>query len=456
MGPVLIELKAPMTPPLTDHPAADLRSAPPGPAHSDPTRSAQHRALMATTERAASGLAGRSREIEARRSLPPDIADALAQAGLYRLLTPSLYGGHEAAPASYFLLIERLARSDAAAAWCCFIANTTCLNAAFLPDAEARPIFSAPLLKAAGVFAPRGQAVPAVQDGVAGLRVTGRWAWGSGTHNADIVVAGCLLLGTDGQPALSASDAAAGLPGGAPRVLSVLLERSQVRLLDNWDSFGLCGTGSGEFEVQNAFVPLGRSASLLDGPRLGTPLYRFPVFGLLALSIAAVATGIALQTLADFVAQASHSVPQASSKPLASKATVQDAVARAQAALQSARAYLLASIAAAWEAAQEATQGWELGAGQDATQAKGHASGSLPLALRRDLRLAASHAVQTSADVVGRLYRLAGGGAVFASSPLQRALRDVQVATQHMMVNDASFELTGRLLLGLPTQTAML
>ena len=441
-----------MTPPLSAHPTADIRSASRSPAHSDPTRSAQHLTLMATTERAVSALLGRSREIETRRSLPPDIADMLAQAGLYRLLTPSIYGGHEAAPASFFLLIERLACGDAAAAWCCFIANTTCLNAAYLPDAEARPLFSAPLLKAAGVFAPRGQAVPAVQDGVAGLRVTGRWAWGSGTHNADIVVAGCLLLGADGQPVLSASDAAKGLPGGAPRVLSVLLERSQVRLLDNWDSFGLCGTGSGEFEVQDAFVPLGRSASLLDGPRLGTPLYRFPVFGLLALSIAAVATGIALQTLADFVAQATHSVPQASSKPLASKATVQDAVARAQASLQSARAYVLASIAAAWEAAQEAAQE----ATQEHVQVDGQTSGSLPLALRRDLRLAASHAVQTSADVVGRLYRLAGGGAVFANSPLQRALRDVQVATQHMMVNDASFELTGRLLLGLPTQTAML
>ena len=51
---------------------------------------------------------------------------------------------------------------------------------------------------------------------------------------------------------------------------------------------------------------------------------------------------------------------------------------------------------------------------------------------------------------------VAGGGAVFAASPLQRALRNVQVATQHMMVNDATWELTGRLLLGVPTQTQML
>jgi indole-3-acetate monooxygenase len=111
-------------------------------------------------------------------------------------------------------------------------------------------------------------------------------------------------------------------------------------------------------------------------------------------------------------------------------------VARAEAQLQSARAWLMACIDAAWQAAQQ--------------------PGALPVEARRDLRLGATHAVQTSAAVVQRVYTLAGGGAVFAASPLQRALRDVQVATQHMMVNDSTYELTGRLLLGVPTQVNLL
>ena len=386
--------------------------------------STQHEALMQQVEHAALALAGRSREIEAQRWLPQDIADTLATAGLYRLLTPQAYGGHEAAPASFFKVIERLAQADAAAAWCCFISCTSSLLAAYLPEPEAVAIFSKPDLKAAGVFAPRGRAKACVRDGVPGLLVSGRWPWGSGTHNADIISAGCLLIDGKGQAEL--------LADGTPRVVSVLLDRAQVELLDNWDSFGLCGTGSGEFEAKDAFVPSGRSASLFDGPRIDRPLYRFPVFGLLALSIAAVATGIANHALDSFIAQAGHTVAQASSKPLAAKATVQDAVARAEASLRSARAYLLSSIATAWQAAQQ--------------------GGEMPLACRRDLRLASTHSVQTCAEVVRRVYTLAGGGAVFADSPLQRCLRDVQVATQHMMVNDASYELTGRLLLGLPTQ----
>lgn len=402
----------------------------------DVTRSPQHQALMRATADAARALAGRSREIEAQRWLPQDIADALAEAGLYRLLTPAVHGGHEAPPASFYRVIEQLARADAAAAWCCFISCTASVLAAYLPEAEAAALFGRPTLKAAGVFAPRGRAVAAEQDGVAGLRINGRWAWGSGVRNADLVTAGCLLIGDDGQPAL--------LADGSPRVLSVVLDRAQVLLLDNWDAFGLCGTGSGEFEVHDAFVPLARSASLFDGPRLQTPLYRFPVFGLLALAIAAVATGIAQEALAHFVAEASGGVPQAGTRPLAARPTVQEAVARAEAALQSARCYLLASTDAAWQAALQTDRG-----GPDQPAA-------LPVAARRDLRLAATHAVQASAEVVTRLYTLAGGSAVFAASPLQRALRNVQVATQHMMVNDATYELTGRLLLGVPTQSRML
>jgi alkylation response protein AidB-like acyl-CoA dehydrogenase len=392
------------------------------------TRSPQHQALMQAAARAGLALAGRSREIEAHRSLPPDVADLLTDAGLYRLLTPQAFGGHEAPPGSFYLVVEQLATADAAAAWCCFISCTSALLAAYLPEESARALFSRPNLRLAGVFAPRGKAVPAVHNGVEGLRVSGRWAWGSGSRNADLVSAGCLLIGDDGKPTLMAD--------GAPRIVSVLLQRGQVQLADNWDAFGLCGTGSGEFEARDAFVPLAHTASLLDGPRLQTPLYRFPVFGLLAIAISAVATGIARQAMLHFIGEASAKVPQASQRPLSARATVQDAVARAEAQLQSARCYLLASVEAAWQAAQQ--------------------PGDLPVAARRDLRLSATHAVHTAAEVVARLYTLAGGAAVFAASPLQRALRDVQVATQHMMVADATYEMTGRLLLGVPTPTAQL
>lgn len=369
----------------------------------------------------AAPLAARAAEIEARRSLPPDIADALAQAGLLRLLTPRAFGGHELHAASFFDIVETIARHDAATAWCCFIANTACVLAAYLPPATAAALFSRPDLQAAGVFAPRGRAVPAVQDGVAGYRISGRWAWGSAVHNAHLVSGGCVVVGNEADP---------------PQVLSALFDRDQLTLLDNWHSVGLGGSGSGEFEVHDVFVPVDRCCSLLGKPLQPGVLYRFPVFGLLALGIAAVASGITRQALDALFALAADKTPQAGSKTLAQRPATQEAVARAEAEWRSARAFVVEAVSAAWDAAEN--------------------EGQMPVAARRDLRLAATHATHSAAAVTTRMYTLAGGSAVFASSPLQRCLRDVHVTTQHLMVAEPTWELTGRLLLGQPTSLAML
>ena len=75
---------------------------------------------------------------------------------------------------------------------------------------------------------------------------------------------------------------------------------------------------------------------------------------------------------------------------------------------------------------------------------------------RARLRLAATHLTRTAADTVRTAYDLAGGTAVYASHPLQRRLRDAHVATQHMMIAPPTYELTGRVLLGLPTDASAL
>ena len=77
-------------------------------------------------------------------------------------------------------------------------------------------------------------------------------------------------------------------------------------------------------------------------------------------------------------------------------------------------------------------------------------------ALRNRLRLAATHAVRTSADVVRTMYDLAGGSAIYDGAPLQRRFRDAFTATAHFQVNEASRELSGRVLLDLPADTSML
>src|SRR5439155_464909 len=102
-------------------------------------------------------------------------------------------------------------------------------------------------------------------------------------------------------------------------------------------------------------------------------------------------------------------------------------VARAEATLGAARAFLAETVGAAWERAQ--------------------AAGAIEVRERARLRLAATHATLASARAVDLMYGAGGGTAVYAASPLQRCFRDIHVATQHMMVAPATPEPAGLSLL---------
>jgi len=175
---------------------------------------------------------------------------------------------------------------------------------------------------------------------------------------------------------------------------------------------------------------------MVDAPREAGALYRFPVFGLLALGIAAVMLGNAGAAVTDLVELAGGKQPQGSRKVLAERAVAQSELAQAAAALRAARALFYETVESAWAAAC--------------------AGDPLDVATRAGLRLAATHATRTAADVARVMYDLGGGSAVFARSPLQRRFRDAHVGTQHLMVSPATWELTGRVLMGLPTDPTQL
>jgi len=321
--------------------------------------------------------------------------------------------------------IEILGRADGASAWCAFIGATSGSVLARIPESAAREIFSTPETLLSGVFAPRGKAV-AVEGG---YRVEGQWQWGSGTQNADWILAGCQII-RDGEPER--------LRNGTPRSRMMLVPASDVEFLDTWYVSGLSGTGSTDFAIRDRFVPEQHAVGLGgDGSQIiDRPLYAFPQFGLLGMGIAAVALGLARAAINELIEIAGGKTPAASARPLAARASTQIDVSRAEAMLRSARAFYYEAIEAAWQKACE--------------------SGAIETEHRRDIRLATTHATQTSAGVVDLMYSLGGGTSVYRRSPLQRIFRDVHVATQHMMVSSSTYELTGRLLLGLETDTAML
>ncbi|MBX3510269.1 MAG: hydrolase [Hyphomonadaceae bacterium] len=353
--------------------------------------------------------------MDGARRMEDSLAAAFAEAGFFRLCVPKAYGGLEAPAQIIAETLEALAETDASAAWVAMIGATSGAEAAFLEPAAAREIFSAPNTIVTGVYAPMGKAVAEGE----GYRVSGQWKWNSGGHVSTWLSGGCLIL-EGGKPVFGAD--------GAPLMRMVLVPKSEATLLDTWHTGGLKGTGSGDMAIKDVFVPRARTISLTDDqPRIAAPLYKFPIFGLLALGIAAVASGNCRGALAEFAHVAANK-RMPNGRSLAERSSTQNLFAHAHADYAAARAWLFAEVQAAW------------------AEAEGAAAISTPQRAR--LRLACTHMVRTGADVARRLQDAAGGASVFVADPLYRRSTDAQTMTAHIMTGPSTYDLTGRVLLG--------
>jgi alkylation response protein AidB-like acyl-CoA dehydrogenase len=337
--------------------------------------------------------------------LEPALVERMREAGVFSMLVPAALGGGEAPPAELVATVEAIAAADGSAGWCAGVGATAGLAAAYLPEREARALFGAPPAIAAGVFAPRGR-LAAAGDGA--FRLSGRWPLASGIEHARVV-------------GLGAID-----PDRGPRYAVVPCEA--VAVDETWDSLGLRATGSHDVIADDVEVPEAHVVDLAGGdPAASGSLYAFPLFGLLALSVSAVCSGIARGALDDLRRVATERTPAGSRRALAERGTAQERVATAEASLRAAQAGVEAAIGVAWP---KAVGGDPLGAAE-----------------RVGLRLAATHAARTAVDVVDIAHRLGGSGGLYRGAS-ERRLRDVHTAAQHMIVAPATFELAGRIMLG--------
>ncbi|MCE2528212.1 MAG: acyl-CoA dehydrogenase family protein [Actinomycetia bacterium] len=369
-------------------------------------------------------IRARSADIEALGTLPPDLVDRIRPTGAFRLCVPDDLGGPGVTSTESLKVFEEFAYHDGSVGWCVAIASTTSVLASYLPDPHAGDLFGDPGAIGGGFVVPRGRAVPVA----GGLRVSGRWQWGSGVKHCTTIGGGCFVVGADGRPEPR--------PDGLA-VPFVFMDPDDVELFDTWDVAGLAGTGSVDFEARDVFVPEGRWVQIVAAePVRDNAWSRFSFFGLLASGVAAVAVGIARRCIDELVELAGAKMPQGSTRTLAGRAATQAEVAQAEARLAAAWTLLLDAVDHAFEDAQ---------AGRPSTVEQ-----------KRRIRLAATHATHTAADAAASMFKTAGGAAVYRTSPIQRCFRDTAVAAQHAMVAPRTMETMGRMRLGLDTETSTL
>jgi indole-3-acetate monooxygenase len=348
-------------------------------------------------------------QIERDRTIPSEVIEALRATGLFTAFAPRAIGGGELPLQDVLDAIAELSRADASTGWVAMIAAASSFGLAGMPEVDARALVAEqPGALMVGVFAPTGRATR-VEDGV---QVSGRWAFCSGVRQSDNVSLNAILEDSG-------------------EVVSVIVPTSAVEILDTWHVSGLRGTGSHDVTLDEAFVPASRFLRFADPVHPG-PLYRFPAVGLLAVVVAAVALGTARAAIDELVELAGGKTPTGSRRRLADRAHAQMEVAAAEAEVSSADALLRARVADMWHS-------------DDPT-----------LEHRAALRLAASNAVRSSTSAVDRMYTLGGGTAIYETSRLQRCFRDIHAVTQHIVVAPATYELVGRILLGVETDVSQL
>jgi len=221
---------------------------------------------------------------------------------------------------------------------------------------------------------------------------------------------------------------------GRPAVRTLLFPADQATLLDTWRTIGLRGTASDSYSVDALLVSEAFSTTREDPTlrRERGPLYAFTMQGLYAAGVAAVAFGIARAMLDEFIALASRKAPRGLSR-LADNAVVQADVARAEARLGSARAYLIGTLTTIYSEAGE--------------------TAPIEIADRARVRLACTNGIQGAAEVADFAYKAAGVDAIFPGSPFERRFRDMHTLSQQIQARDAHFEQVGQILLGVPPET---
>lgn len=384
--------------------------SPPAPPDTRDPRDAT--SILANARALAPWLRAQGDRIEATRRLPLDVVDALRDAGMFRLCMPAAWGGPELTSMEQVEVIEALAVGDASSAWCVMIGCDSGLYSAWLDDAVAREMYPDLDMVQAGWVYPIGTAA---REGDT-FRVSGDWMFGSGCQHSDWLAGGCWVT-EDGAPVIR--------PEGVPEWRIMLARRDEWEILDTWHTTGLRGTGSTDYRCRDLVVPVERTFSFWDPAQRPGTLYRGR--DALLRKMSGIPLGLGRAAIDDAVAVLETKVERPLGIPYRQMPRVQSGVARAEASLGAARAYLFDALGRQWDALAE---------GRPLTKKE-----------RADVWMSRTTCFQSSRDVCRTIYDLIGGGAVYgARGPFDRQLRDAETMCQHIVGQEKGFETVGAML----------
>jgi indole-3-acetate monooxygenase len=382
--------------------------------------SAASERMLAKIDELASAIAARAAEIEAARRIPPDLVETLRSIGVFRMFVPRSHGGLELDLPQGVQIITALSRIDSSVGWNAMAGSSSALFAAMLPLHVYNDVYrNGPNVIFAGSGQPSGTAE--MIDGE--WHVSGRWPFASGCQSAGWMLGLCILK-EDGRPLPGAAE-------GMPLVKAAVMPASTWTIEDTWHTAGLRGTGSHHIILDDVIVPNDHFIDFIGGaPCVPGALYQ-ALQQIVVVIHGAVEVGIAEGAVQDIVALADTGrQQQRASVPMQQSELFRFELGRIEAELRAAKAMYAAQVASHWQHAIDRTL---------------RTNALLIQTLQTVVWIAT-----TCTRIAESCYALGGGKALHNSSPLQRRMRDMRTASQHMLPQPRHYASAGELLLGHP------
>ena len=378
--------------------------------------------LLQVASELGSSISQNITEEENNGRISANVVNALREAGFYKLFLPKSLGGIEADPLTTAKCVEEVASHNTAAGWSLMVANSPLNMGGRLPEKGIEEIFSNSLdtFIAASVHPPmRATRVKG------GYLINGRNPLLSNIHEAQWFLTTALVMEGQ-QPKMN---------NGHPEVIGVFIKVSDCEIIDTWHTLGMRATDSNDVEAKDAFVPDHLFFPLVPqfhpNKYYTGALYRYPTAGAnIACLLAPVTLAVARNAINELKTLAEKKTPLGSTVTIRERGVVQRKLGRAEALVQSSRAFLHDTITKCWD---------RVTAGE-----------TISLEEKAGLLLAATHANQSCVEAIELVYTAAGTSGIYMKNKLAHYLTDAQVLRQHGFMNESRYETAGQIYFGLP------
>ncbi|WP_232344835.1 acyl-CoA dehydrogenase family protein [Actinoplanes awajinensis] len=366
-------------------------------------------------------LTANATKTEQMGRVAPETIEALSTAGVFRMPVPTRYGGRQADLGEQVRALSEIARGCGSAAWCTTIYFTGAWAVSLFPAEVADEVFATPASRVSIVSSPTGALTPHGDD----YRLTGKWAFNTGIHDATWDLLGARA---DGRQVL------------------VLVPKGDLTVHDDWHTSGLKGTGSCTVSVADLLVPRQRVLPFPDlrwsrppsHPSAADDFFHYELYPLLSAYNSGPPVGLA-QAAEDFFTQ------HVDGRGITfTRYTAQRTAAITHHQAGEVRMKILAATAL-----RDRLVTAVAGAAKRRT--------AHTLTERAEARALAAYSTRLSHEAVEIVQKASGASSIRQDVPIQRIGRDSLAMSLHAALNaDSALEVHGRVLLGLDPETVFL